>query len=291
MDYGIIQDFLLAAYEGAPLAESTIAAYSAIVYQFMGWASENGAMTPTEVMRTDIRGYVARIMDGSLKPATVASRIVALRSFFSSLYNRGIIGIDPTADFRPRPVKAVPRFITPQQASDYLDSIDTRKPTGARNRAMAEMIYGSALRTKELVGLNVGDIDLTHAEVGPRRQMMSDPSVEWARRYLRGERRRMAALYPQPGADAAFLSSTSGRRLSARGAYEALRSDDTFGGTPVTPRILRLSCGYALARGGMSLIALREFMGYKSIPGSLTAMFSAGRNLETLRRCHPRGKS
>ena len=53
--------------------------------------------------------------------------------------------------------------LTHAQTRRFLATVRTGTPEGYRNRAMFELLYSSGLRAAELLGLDVGDVDLVHA--------------------------------------------------------------------------------------------------------------------------------
>ena len=60
----------------------------------------------------------------------------------------------------PKQPQRLPRLLRVEDVIRLLDEIPTDDPLGVRDRAMFETLYGGGLRVSELVGLDLGDLDL-----------------------------------------------------------------------------------------------------------------------------------
>lgn len=100
-----------------------------------------------------------------LSPATVAQRLGGLRAFFRYLVAEGIIESDPTIHIRnvsqPKPI---PKAI-PLEDVERLLGVPDDSLTGIRDRAILELLYGSAMRVSELAALDMGDVDISDRTV------------------------------------------------------------------------------------------------------------------------------
>ncbi len=88
--------------------------------------------------------------------------LAAIKSFFRFLKTEGLIVHDPAAalDYARQP-KSLPRnVLTPQEAKQILDQVDTKTPLGKRDRAILEVFYATGIRKAELRNLLTGDLDL-----------------------------------------------------------------------------------------------------------------------------------
>jgi integrase/recombinase XerC len=142
----------------------------------------------------------------------------------------------------------------------------------ARDRAMLELLYGSGLRVSELVGLDVGDVDLeaTTARVlgkGSKERVvpLGPPCVEALRTWLEF-RPKLRSSRKGAHPDAMFLGRTGTRLTSRRveGVVRSLGSDST-GRDDVHPHALRHSCATHMLEGGADLRAIQELLGHASL--------------------------
>lgn len=163
-------------------------------------------------------------------------------------------------------------------------------------RAVLEMAYGSALRASELVGLDLGDVDLADNTLQvnkaknrwQRRVPMTRATAHFLERYLREVR---PVRHGEFSGTALWLDE-KGRRLDRHWPSDALKEVLLPEETPFTLHCLRHACATRLLEGGADLRSVQVFLGHREIrstqiythvtPFTLTEMF---------KRCHPRNPS
>src|SRR5262249_3130909 len=132
---------------------------------------------------------------------------------------------DPAGGLRnPKQSRRLPRLLRVDDVIRLLDAIPTAEPLGVRDRAMFETLYGGGLRGRELVGLDLGDLD---------------PEQELIRVRGKGRRERlcpigrMAAIWierwrelrhPRRGDEPALYLNRYGRRLTTRSVGRLLEN-------------------------------------------------------------------
>ena len=93
-------------------------------------------------------------------PRSVQRRLSAARSFFEYLLREGELTRNPAAGVAaPKAERRLPTTLDPDQMAQLLQSAGTT-PLDLRDHALMELLYSSGLRLSELVGLDVGDLDL-----------------------------------------------------------------------------------------------------------------------------------
>ncbi len=187
--------------------------------------------------------------------------------------------------------------LTHSQVKSMLQAIPTTDAIGWRDRAMLELLYSTGIRARELVGLNVSDLDLkngTAVVFGKGQKQRLVPVGRTALRliesYLKGVR---PFLIADVWESALFLNR-AGKRL----AYENLlrvvhRHAERVGAdVTVTPHTFRRSCATEMIRGGANLYHVKDLLGHETLD---TLRHYAKLNVEdlkrTLARCHPRERS
>jgi integrase/recombinase XerD len=88
--------------------------------------------------------------------------LAAIKSFFRFLKSEGLVVHDPAAALEyARQPKSLPRnVLTPQEARQILEQVDTTTPLGKRDRAILEIFYSTGIRKAELRNLLLSDLDL-----------------------------------------------------------------------------------------------------------------------------------
>src|SRR5690606_26612184 len=97
-------------------------------------------------------------------PSTLGRRVSSARSFTAWLTRRGVTPTDPGLRLRtPRAGRRLPRVLTRTQMDEILDGLHAAAaegdPAAVRDVAIIELLYASAVRVSELVGLDIDDVD------------------------------------------------------------------------------------------------------------------------------------
>jgi site-specific recombinase XerD len=165
-----------------------------------------------------------------------------------------------------------------------------------RDRAMLELLYASGLRVSELVGLDVGDVDLTMETVrtvGKGNKERLVPVGAYAVRAIRTYLQRGRPVLVRGQATRALFASRGGRRLARQSAWAIVRRYGRLSGVrrAVTPHTLRHSFATHLLEGEADLRAVQEMLGHASI--STTQIYThvaRERIREVFDRAHPRDR-
>ncbi|MGH8322617.1 MAG: tyrosine-type recombinase/integrase, partial [Steroidobacteraceae bacterium] len=182
-----------------------------------------------------IRTFAAHAHAGGLSPRSVQRRLSAVRSFYeflireshpaSSVPSSGSreaaaasgVHRNPAHDVRaPKAAKRLPETLDPDQMARLLE-IPPGDSFVTRDRAIMELLYSSGLRLAELVGLDVGNLDLADRMVrvlGKGRKARIVPVGSVAAAVLKKWLRERAAL-AKPDETALFVGR-GGRRLGPR---------------------------------------------------------------------------
>lgn len=254
----------------------------------------------TEAQTIDLELLRDWLWDGSnagLAKSSLARRSAAARSFTAWLVKVGESAVDAGARLRsPKADHHLPRVLTRAQVESLLDGLlqraDTGDPRAARDLAIVELLYASALRVSEVTGLALGDVDterLTVRVTGKGGKERIVPFGIPAQRALAVYVSCRHLLTPQ-STDALFLGS-QGRRIGSRAIYELIAALLTTipGSGPSGPHTLRHTAATHLLDGGADLRSVQEMLGHASLGTTqLYTHVSAERLKESYRMAHPR---
>jgi integrase/recombinase XerC len=241
-----------------------------------------------------VRVFAARAHAGGLSPRSVQRRLSAVRSFFNYLLRERIVTSNPALEIRaPKAAKRLPGTLDVDQLNQLLD-IPAEDALAVRDKAIMELFYSSGLRLDELVGLDMGHLDLADRTVrvlGKGRKTRVVPvgrkAVEALRAWLR-DRATIASME-----DAALFVGRNGTRLKHRAvqlriAYWARRK-----GLPshVHPHLFRHSFATHLLESSKDLRGVQELLGHADI--STTQIYTHldfAHLARTYDASHPRAK-
>lgn len=251
-------------------AANTRAAYRRDVELFAEWLLDaDHNMSPRDVTKDIVRGYLAHLHECGATSRTVARRIAALRRYFLWAIRKEIASIDPTeAVHTPKTKGRLPRPLDEQTVVSLITSEDAEAPRWrrVRDRAILEILYGSGLRVSEVCSLHLHSVSTDGSTLrvigkGSKERVvpLSEPSRDAVHSWL-SVRREVAG---DTSGSALFLSARGkpvGRRDVARLLDEACERVGISGGTH--PHALRHSFATHLMDNGADTRSIQELLGH-----------------------------
>jgi integrase/recombinase XerC len=307
-------------------SQHTVRAYESDLSQFLVFLAARGSRTRAQLTVADfdhvsIREFLGDLHRRGNTRSSAARKLAAIRTFSRYLRREGILEGDPAALVgTPKREQRLPAHLGEAEMSALLDMPDGSQPLGRRDRAILELFYASGLRLSELVGLDLGDVNLNGRMVrvlgkgGKERIVPFNHSTEQAlRAWLRDRESFVAADFEprtaqqhrprttradgprktritRPGKPPLFLNYQGGR-LSTRSVDRLVRKyvaacSTRFG---ISPHALRHSFATHLLERGADLRAIQELLGHARL--STTQRYThlnAAQLLETYRKAHPK---
>jgi integrase/recombinase XerC len=198
----------------------------------------------------------------------------------------------------PRLEKRLPDFLETASVVELIEAPDTSTTLGKRDRAILELLYATGLRVSELVGLDLGDVDLEERilrVVGKGRKERVVPFGQKARESLQDFLRLRPELIKEgrpAGVDAVFLNARGGRLTTRSVEYLVDRHVGKLAQRlKVHPHTLRHTFATHMLNAGADLRAIQELLGHESL--STTQKYthvSTEQLMRVYRACHPRAK-
>jgi len=287
----------------------TVRAYDSDLSQFLVFVASRAGRTRAQLTMADfdqlnIREFLADLHRRGNTRSSTARKLAAIRTFGRYLRREGILVGDPAALVgTPKREQRLPAHLGEAEMSTLLEMPDTSQPLGRRDRAILELFYASGLRLSELVGLDLGDVNLNGRMVrvlgkgGKERIVPFNRSTEAAlRAWLRDRESFVTAKppassrEPRPTKPPLFLNYQGGR-LSTRSVDRLVRKYVAACSTRlgISPHALRHSFATHLLERGADLRAIQELLGHARL--STTQRYThlnAAQLLETYRKAHPK---
>jgi integrase/recombinase XerC len=272
-----------------------------------------------------IREFLGVLYRRRNRKASVARKLASLRSFMNFLSAQQAIQTNPAKIVAsPRLEKRLPEYLMTDAVVSLVEAPETSTRLGKRDRAILELLYAAGLRVSELVGMDVGDIDLSEGLVrvlgkGRKERMVpfGDKARDALEDYLRARPellKRIPALWAIPErhegslkpdrpatrrgtssqteVDAVFLNSRGGRLTTRSVAnivdrYVAQLAQRM----KVHPHTLRHTFATHMLNAGADLRSIQELLGHESL--STTQRYthvSTEQLVRIYQACHPRAR-
>jgi integrase/recombinase XerD len=240
-----------------------------------------GRSDPDTIDEAVVAAYVewlkaARDDDGRARfaPASIARALAAVRSFHRFCLEEGLLDVDPSDEVgSPRVPQGIPKALSEDEVEALLGAVPGDGPRPQRDRAILETLYGGGLRISELVGLDLGDLDLHGGMarvLGKGSKERVVPLGRSARgalqEYLDSGRIDLDRSRNRADRNALFLNARGGR-LTRQGAWLIVRAAGDRAGLRgrLYPHVLRHSCATHMLDHGADIRVVQELLGHASL--------------------------
>ena len=266
------------------LAASTRRSYGSDLEEFAAWLERRGAKLADVDARAlaDYTRHLGRARPGRdrLAPGTLARKLAAIRSLLRAALGPGCV---PDLALRSRRRKRLPNAPKLEEVEQLLARFAGDDALSVRNRALFELVYSAGLRTHEVVGLRLADVDFAQRTVhvsgkgGKERVVPLGYEASLAlRRYLDVSRCELAR-----GAEDTLFLSHRGRPLDTSTLRKLLAN----------PHRLRHAFATHLLEGGADLRTIQELLGHASLSTTQTYSHVDARRLRRVYdSAHPRAR-
>ncbi len=269
------------------LADNTLEAYRRDVTQLFLFLKHQ---EPGKVGRNDIRRYLGWLQQQGMDKRSLGRKLSAVKSYFKYALRESAVETNPTLGLRsPKQDKKLPGFLSQPQVIQAVESNQGDPADKIRDDAIMELLYGSGLRSSELLGLKSRDLDLSSLQVKVKGKGGKERIVPLTR--------ASAAVLKQlleGREDEGFVFlGKNGKQLTRRQLQRIVKARirlSDYGGK-ASPHALRHSFATHLLDRGADLKAVKELLGHASL--STTQIYThvtVDRLKKVYKQAHPRAE-
>jgi len=248
-----------------------------------------------EVNEPLVLQHLAALQLRGLSRASQARHLAALRGLHKFANAEGLTPGDPSEGVETtRGSRPLPHFLAVDEVDRLLAQPDARNPSGARDKAMLELLYASGLRVSELVALPISAIDPHTGVVRVRGKGGKERIVPVGERardalaaYLIGPRQKL--LGTRHSSDF-FVTPRGGGHMTRQGFWKLLGRYARAAGIQqrVYPHTLRHSFATHLLERGADLRAVQAMLGHADIATTQIYTHVDRERLKAVIAKHPR---
>lgn len=268
---------------------------------FLKFCQGRGAVEVSQIDASTLTAYRQQLIwtpgpSGAMyKESSLFQAQRMVRQFLRWLYESELVLMDLGVGWvLRRPPDAARNVPTVEQVGRLLVAPDVRTPTGLRNRAILELLYGTGIRVNECHLSDLDSLDLggsrfhVQGKGSKDRMLPLGPCLRQSlSRYL-GVREQLGA---HPSEQALFIGK-GGKRLGLGSLDQVVRkSARAIGLEGFGPHTLRHAFAVHLLENGADIAYIQVLLGHESLHS--TAVYTKIHPLELFRehrRTHPRAK-
>ncbi|RKY89045.1 tyrosine recombinase XerD [candidate division KSB1 bacterium] len=249
-----------------------------------------------DIDRNTIRGYIYLLSSKRLSNRSISRKISCLRVFFRFLVKENMIDINPAATIGiPKIKKTLPEVLSVEQINKGIDEIEETTPVDIRDKSILELFYISGIRLRELVNLNLMDINFFNKTIkvmgkGSKERIIpvGNTGLKAIKKYLSATGRYNPGNFYKKEP---LFKGRTGKRISVRTVQRVVekRFANIAEKLKVHPHILRHSFATHLLERGADLKTVKELLGHENL--STTQIYThitSEQMKKVYKQAHPR---
>jgi integrase/recombinase XerC len=281
------------------LSPHTVRAYVGDVAALLAHAAQLGLDDPADLDVSALRSWLGELSAAGAARSSLARRAASTKVYTAWCHSHGVLAVDPGLLLgSARPHRSLPGILRQEQARSLMDraavGADDGSSAGLRDRAVLELLYASAVRVGELVGLDVDDYDRSRRVVrvlGKGRKERTVPIGLPAAQALDAWLAQGRPGLADASSGAAVFLGERGGRLDQRAVRRLVHRmvGDVPGAPDLGPHGLRHTAATHLLEGGADLRSVQELLGHATLATTqIYTHVSVERLKATYEQAHPR---
>lgn len=277
----------------------TIKFYEHDLKLFFQFLKTEGIDNLSQVDYRDVRLFLSKLYQKSLKRTSVSRTLSCLRTFYHFLEKEEGLIQNPFLNIPlPKQDKYLPDFFYADEMQEIFKVNDLSTPLGQRNQALLELFYATGIRVSEAKDLTLNQVDLSFEIVnviGKGRKERFIPFGDYAKQaiitYIKDGRKQLIEKSKQ-NSDIVFLNA-KGKPLTARGIYYIFQSiiKQTSVMSKMHPHKLRHTFATHMLNEGADLRTVQELLGHENLSSTqIYTHVTKDRLRNVYLNTHPRAK-
>ena len=278
------------------LSKNTITSYSSDLSQLESWLS-NKNINLSNCSDVDLNLYLAEKFEEGCSSSSINRILSSIKGFFVWASKMQIINSDPSEKIdSPKLKKKLPINLSEDDVTNLLNTPDTTKSDGVRDRCILEVLYATGLRVSELVNLTLNQVDLDRGLVrvmgkGNKERIvpLGNKAKVWYLEYINHHR---DAPVSSKNNKRVFLTN-KGKIFSRKACWYMIcrHSKKSIPNKSISPHTLRHAFATHLLNNGADLRAVQLLLGHSSLSTTQIYTHVAKERLQAFHhQHHPRGK-
>ena len=283
-----IADYRTWLQEEKHASDNTLSSYLRDIKQFKTWLLGAGSPDLRRVKKDTINEYMLYLSGAGKSPATITRCTASLKSFYAYMLGRGAVRTNPAKNIAALKVeRKCPEILTSKEVELFLEQPKCVDEKGYRDHAMLELLYATGIRVSELIGLDVGDVNLAGGFIRCRSKTR-ERIIPLYRTAIKALRDYITDIRPD---EQALFVNMNGGRMSRQGFWKIIKyyQEKAEISKDITPHTLRHSFAVHLLENGADLRSIQEMLGHADISSTQIYAHIIKKHLKDVyQKAHPR---
>lgn len=275
-------------------SKHTVSAYLQDLAQFESFLSTRD-LNFESAGHHDVRAWLVELMTES-GARTVNRKLSSLRAFYKFLNREGLLSINPLLQIKALKTPGrLPVALHQNDLNKLLDGDEYFKPdfTGLRDRLVIELLFGTGIRSAELLGIREKDVNVYEETLlvsGKRNKQRLIPLnkslVELINQYLKEKHKQGFSCFSDM-----LILTEKGKAAYPGLIYRIVTKHLSYitSKEKKSPHILRHSFATNLLNNGADLNAVKELLGHSSLASTQVYTHNSVEKLKTIyKQAHPK---
>lgn len=275
----------------------TVVAYKNDLDQFVVFTTiVVGGFDVREVRSDTVRGWLLHLMEQGLTPRSIHRKITAVKSFYNYLMREQVMESNPASNLTlPKVRKKLPGFVDEQSLNHLLDAQDVFSDnfSGARDKLIIALFYGTGIRLAELMGLKEPDINKKERLIRVLGKRQKERIIPYPVEINNLLDNYVVARNRELGYSPEFLLVTDkGKQVYEKLIYRVVKNNlaKVTSFEKKSPHVLRHTYATHLLNKGADLNAVKELLGHSNLAATQVYTHTTFEKLrDSYKQAHPRG--
>ncbi len=266
-----IQEFIDYLKRIKNTSENTVLSYERDLKRMARFMEDRGVTDAKSVTEDKLLDYTKSLYEQHFAASSITRHNTSIKTFFRYMLENGNIDENPAEQIKnPRIEKSEVRVLNAVEIEDLLSQKFGDDAKGKRDKAILELMYATGLKTSEVIGLTLSNVDLSIGCIrikgsGKNAKERLIPYGKKAREalsdYLLDARAELLAGEDESGI---LFLNCSGTPMSRQGLWKIIKTYVKKAGvnSDITPFTLRHSFAVHLVDNGADVSSVQELMGF-----------------------------
>ena len=266
-----IEEFIRYLQSIKNTSENTVVSYKRDLLRMVAFMEERGILDVKDITEDRLLDYATSLKEEQFAPTSITRHNTSIKAFFRYMLENGNIDENPAENLKsPKIEKREPRVLSTVEIENLLSQKFTVDAKGKRDKAILELMYATGLKTSEMIGLKLANVDLSIGciRLSGNSKSSKERLIPYGKKakealsdYLLDARAQLLAGAED---DETVFLNCSGTPMSRQGLWKLIKTYVKKAGvkSDITPFTLRHSFAVHLVDNGADVSSVQELMGY-----------------------------